>query len=195
MTNPAEDARRELGLPTSAARPRTADIHQSTEGYVSPPPPSAYGSRMGLSDIAAGSVDKSHVAVDGLGSLTTWSWVATVLAVAVGVGHRRLLSVVGQPSGFPSGLTFRELTLLNAAVWAPWAAAGVAVVLIGLACATRGFTRANRRQIVAITAADVAASVLAIPLALAVATYVAVFLLIIVLVALALGLLVAVLLV
>lgn len=166
MTNPADNARRDLGLPLSGANRSTGSDspHTRNQRLTS----SAPGRPMGLLDIANSATPKSSAAVNGLGALGRCSWIALICAVGVALGHRAVLSFAADTSvGFLTEWAVSALTFANAPLWAPWAAAATGLTLLGLACATRGFTRATEIQMITLAVVDVIAMVLAVPVAVA----------------------------
>lgn len=165
MTSPADDARRDLGLPLSGSTPSRSG---AAPRHLQPIAGSGHGNPLRLIDIANGATPKSRAVIQGLGALTRCSWLALLCAVAVAAGHRSVLSFAADTSlGFVTEWAVAALTFASAPLWAPWAAGATAVVLVGLACVTRGFTRANTSQMICLAAADVVAMVLAVPVAFA----------------------------
>lgn len=146
--DPAEEARRNLGLPIRSV-------------------PRAGGSYDG-GDMDRWSVGESTYVLDGAGNLTVWSWGAIVLSTLVAVGHPRALEVAESSHGWKlTSFAIGALCFAGAHVWLPWVAGITAAALLGLACFTRGLTRATRHQVIAMTVADTTAFLLALPLAIA----------------------------
>lgn len=183
MTNPADQARRALGLPTTGH----LDPH-ATMGSTSPI------GRLGLVDVLRRASSKTDAPATGLGGLTRWSWGATALAFVIAATYRWVSEFAAGTSVGPiSSWVTALLSVAHAPVWVPWASGAVGAVLVGLAFATSGFTRATREQIIAMTAASVIAAVLAVPVVVALAAGLLVIALVVLLVLLALAAVIAVL--
>lgn len=153
MTNPADEARRDLGLPTGSTASSSV----------------AGGRFLGLRDIRARSIDKSAVAAEDLGQLTRLSWGAIALAVLVAVGYLPALSVAIDSDAWKlTPIAVGALTFADGPVWIPWIAGATAIGLLGLACFTRGLRRATRTQMIAMTFVDVVVAIVSLPLIIAV---------------------------
>lgn len=181
MTNPADQARRALGLPTTGGAAATASSGRARSDVL------------GIGDILSRSSSKTDAPASGLGTLTRLSWGATALAFAVAATYRGVTQFAAGTSFGPiTPWVTTVLTIANAPTWAPWVSAAVGAVLVGLACGTSGFTTATRQQILAVAAADIAAMVLALPVVLALAAGILVVVLALVVVFLLVGLLIVV---
>lgn len=152
--NDVDRVRRELGLQTA---PDSAAGAERLE-------------RFDLRDVIGRSASKSEVPVMGLGLLRTLSWVALAAAAVTACLHRGVWSwVASLDQNVVSGAARTVLDVGHAPLWVPWAAGVTAAGLLSLAILTRGFTRADRNQILAMTVLDIAAMAMAVPLALALA--------------------------
>lgn len=127
-------------------------------------------------DVLSKSTPKSSVRLTALGPLTRNSWLALAMAVVCTPMHYQLARETAGDTGI-AGAIHSILSIGGADLWAPWALGAIALGLLALAVTTRGFRTANHRELVTLTALDVAACALASPALIVLTSALALFVL------------------